>query len=264
MAEFAPHRVEIESAYHQILRHPREARPAAPASDGDDRVLHEPELGIMGVFDGISTDPYSDVAAELTMQHVRKNFEQGYTSASAPNPKAAAERLATLLTGANKAIHESDVRGRGHTTATVAQIAQREDATYLLLAHIGNSSAFHYNAARNHASKLTVDEGEGDRLDRFLGVDVVTNRMHTVLRCGAIALHEGDWVLLATDGVTNKYPASGFARRTIDPSDTGRLATIMLRDARLAGNATKAARLAVENARGDDDATALAIRVVGA
>jgi PPM family protein phosphatase len=238
----------------------------------EDAHFIDPEAGIFIVCDGMGGHAAGEVASNLAVKTIRKEWSADTTQKVAdgwlaqPTPDARKQLLATVQQGvlaAHDAIvaEASEDRGKqGMGTTVVAAIIVGGDVVF---AHCGDSRAYlvrdgitvqltedHTLLARLLAAGVEVDtDGDGGRFKSML-----TNALGIGQECKVstfvVPVADGDRFLLCSDGIT-EY---------VQENEIGEVLTTMPSPAR---SAQRLVELALARG-GGDNATALVVRVLEA
>lgn len=222
------------------------------------------EDGVFGIFDGaggVGEPGSGGRASRIAKESFSNSVKEGGVRSPAD--------LANYLTLASREIGK---RTEGITTATVAKIVKREDGhKYLYYASVGDSRLYVVHkddeTHESWAKQVTRDEGERNLIANWLGREdepvkydkhgrASVSIRENVTQVGWIRLHEGDKIVLCSDGITGDVN-----RRMEDGRNElmweGELASIVNR----AGHVQMAARALVEQARKKDDRSAIVVEV---
>ncbi|MGH9345724.1 MAG: protein phosphatase 2C domain-containing protein [Vicinamibacterales bacterium] len=126
-------------------------------TENEDRLLCDPERGIFAVIDGVGGHVAGEVAAQETLEAIRRSLQHEVGTA--------AERVAKAIWQANNAVYllaQSEPHLRGMTCVmTLAMVSGRE----LAIGHVGDTRL--YKLTRERCRKLTRDHSPvGEREDR--------------------------------------------------------------------------------------------------
>ena len=220
--------------------------------------------GVFGIFDGAG-----GVGEPGSGGRASRIAKESFANSVKENQVNSPADLAKYLTVASREIGK---RTEGITTATVAKIVEKEDGhKYLYYASVGDSRLYvvHKGDKQNKgwAQQVTRDEGERNLIANWLGREDEPVRLdrngrarvsarENVTQVGWIRLHEGDKIVLCSDGITgdvNRRMEDG--RNELMGADE--LASIVNQ----AGHVQSAARALVEQARKKDDRSAIVVEV---
>jgi serine/threonine protein phosphatase PrpC len=188
----------------------------------EDRYLHEEQLRIFGVADGVGGLPGGADAAQAAVEGIRSKLQH-------ERPRQASELVALVLQ-----VNDS-VRGLGDRINPGVGIATTLTfgvctATHLLLAHVGDSRCYRWR--RGRLEMLTEDhsvENEArHRRARGEPFEYAERYRHALTRCVGQPTHPevdvsehalaiGDLYLFATDGVTRMVGDREVARIVGEP-----------------------------------------------
>lgn len=206
------------------------------ASNEDD-FLVEPGFGLYAVADGMGGHAAGEVASRLAIESLKTYFRE--TGRPAGDPLLAAERLREAVAAANRSIWEAIVghderRGMGTTLAAVLAIGEQ-----WVVGHVGDSRVYLLRGGR--LARLTSDHSwvnEQVRLgfltdeaaQRHPMRNIVTralgSREDVAVDIALEPLHEGDVLLLCSDGLNTMVPDETIreilAEHAVDPGSACR------------------------------------------
>ncbi len=177
-----------------------------------DVALEDPDL--FAIADGMGGHAGGEVAARVAVDSLRAAFQRQPT----------VEGLRRAVAEANRAVwrqgqSESELRGMGTTLTATALVAEADGRQVIALANVGDSRAYVYSRDKDEVIQVTADHSLAEEkvrqgqlteaeaaihphrhiLTRALGVssdvDVDLWELH---------LHDGDRILLNSDGLTNE------------------------------------------------------------
>ena len=168
---------------------------------------------LLAVADGMGGHAAGEVASGLTTSIINERFRSGEFSA---DPRDGLEyALRTLLQDVNRLVHiasqDSDKRGMG-TTCTLAVIKDKR----LYYAHVGDSRAYLFR--NDELNQITDDHSWVEEMVRVGAISREAARAHpnrnmitraiglgadVVVDTGSCALHEGDLIILCSDGLNS-------------------------------------------------------------
>jgi PPM family protein phosphatase len=182
-----------------------------------DRLLEEPNL--FAVADGMGGHVGGEVAAQVAVDALRVSFAR----------QATVDGLRRAVGEANAAVwregqEQADLRGMGTTMTAVALVAGADGRDVIALANVGDSRAYVFSGGR--AVQVTSDHSLAEEkvrqgelteaeaavhphrhiLTRALGVSLDVDVDLWELR-----LHDGDRILLCSDGLTNEVGTEQIA-----------------------------------------------------
>ena len=182
-------------------------------SNNEDRLLVDLPRGLFVVADGMGGQDSGEVASGLAVEIIPKAVEKGL-SANQPADQA----LVNALAEANKVIIDAGIsQPAGRRMGTTAVCALRQNGT-VFVANMGDSRAYLIRAGQaeqltnDHTvaaalvacGALTAEEALtspfNNRLYKFLGSTESTDAAPEIK---PLTPQPGDWLLLATDGLTN-------------------------------------------------------------
>jgi PPM family protein phosphatase len=178
------------------------------------------------VADGMGGHPAGDVAAHVAVD-VATQKAKALAANQEHSPQAAGEGLVECIVAANRAIHDKmreDASLKGMGTTVVAMTITPPPTSLALIAHLGDSRAYHFHAGT--LSQLTRDHTlVGLLLERGL-IDESTARAYPdrhVLAKGlgmgcdmkpdltSTPINHGDVLLLCSDGLTKMLDDADIA-----------------------------------------------------
>ncbi len=196
-----------------------------------DRLLEEPNL--FAVADGMGGHVGGEVAAQVAVDALRVSFAR----------QATVDGLRRAVGDANAAVwregqEQADLRGMGTTMTAVALVAGADGRDVIALANVGDSRAYVFSGGR--AVQVTSDHSLAEEkvrqgelteaeaavhphrhiLTRALGVSLDVDVDLWELR-----LHDGDRILLCSDGLTNEVGTeqiAGTLASTAEPAEAAR------------------------------------------
>jgi serine/threonine protein phosphatase PrpC len=196
-----------------------------------DRLLEEPNL--FAVADGMGGHVGGEVAAQVAVDALRVSFAR----------QATVDGLRRAVGEANAAVwregqEQADLRGMGTTMTAVALVAGADGRDVIALANVGDSRAYVFSGGR--AVQVTSDHSLAEEkvrqgelteaeaavhphrhiLTRALGVSLDVDVDLWELR-----LHDGDRILLCSDGLTNEVGTeqiAGTLASTAEPAEAAR------------------------------------------
>lgn len=186
------------------------------------------EQQLFGVFDGVGGEK-GGRDASLTASGAIREVSSQYNLQTP-------EDLASALNYASRKISQLE---SGKSTGVLSRVVERDGRPTLIYATAGDSRLYIVNK-QGQAKLLTIDEGVGNRITNFLG-----NSGDTVSQFGEIPLHEGDKVVLCSDGITGDFAP--------DLMSEAKLGNIVHRSR----NASEAAKNLIIEASKKDDRTAI-------
>lgn len=176
----------------------------------EDRYFMDTDRGIFIICDGMGGHKGGDIASQLAVDTVRQNLLWSNLDDLVPGLRYAVEL-------ANKAIYDT---GRSDeslnemgTTLTAAIICDGE----LTVAHVGDTSLFHYNKKEGNR-KITRDHTLAQQMlsDRLIKPEDVQASVYNHVLTRAVGvekhvevdiyqqeIHAGDWILICSDGLTD-------------------------------------------------------------
>ncbi len=198
----------------------------------EDDFLVEPEVGLYAVADGMGGHAAGEVASRLAIQSLETYFRAAGRLGG--DPLLAAERLREAVLAANRGIWQAIVghderRGMGTTLAAVLAIGEQ-----WVVGHVGDSRVYLLRDGR--LARLTSDHSwvnEQVRLgfltdeaaQRHPMRNIVTralgSREDVAVDIALEPLHEGDVLLLCSDGLNTMVPDEGIreilSKHSLDP-----------------------------------------------
>lgn len=195
----------------------------------EDAIDWDDALGVAVVADGLGGHPAGDVASRLAVEailHAARSESAGDGWLTAGGDPASAIRLAHHTLRAHGARHSSTA-GMGTTLVVAARGPGR-----VVLAHVGDSRAYRFRAGRlealtrdHNAAQEAVAAGlmspaqarlspDRHHLTRAVGVDPEVQPERT-----ESDLTAGDWLLLASDGLTGEVDDAEIASTLAEASD---------------------------------------------
>lgn len=161
---------------------------------GQDAALVDRARNLYGVFDGVGSNMYSDIAARLAAV----TAQEFIAKSSAVTPEEVEESLAAALHEAHVTIAGwSQTAPAGTTTATLAQIVHENGNSYLAWASVGDTRLYLKTAGQLH--QITTDEGSGSTITNSLGRYSFYGGVH---ERGVIKLPDDYELVLCSDGIT--------------------------------------------------------------
>jgi serine/threonine protein phosphatase PrpC len=164
----------------------------------EDALLVEPEIGVYAVADGMGGHAAGDVASAVAIERLRDALRQDREAEPA-------QRLVDALRAAHEAVASEAAATAGQegmgTTAVVALLGK--DTAWV--GHVGDSRA--YLLTGEELRPVTGDHGAGGYLTQALGLERGISP-----DVAEVPLHEGDRLLLCTDGLTNMVDDAGIER----------------------------------------------------
>lgn len=191
------------------------------------------ETDLFAVADGMGGHVGGEVAARVAVDALREAFRQD----------SSVEGLRRAVAGANEAVwrrsqDQSGLRGMGTTLTATALVTEPDGRKVIALANVGDSRAYVYT--RGRAIQVTADHSlaeEKVRQGELTEAEAAIHpHRHILTRALGVAsdvdvdlwelhLHEGDRVLLCSDGLTNELDDEtiGEALGSVpDPTDAAR------------------------------------------
>lgn len=175
----------------------------------EDHYFIDTDKGIFLVCDGMGGHKGGDVASHMAVETVRQTLSWASTDDIIPNMLNAVQLANEAIYNkgqADESLHEMG------TTLTAAAIFDNE----MIIAHVGDSSLFHYRAGL--LKKITRDHTLAEQMlaDGLLKQEDVGSNVynHVLTRAVGVEDHveadiyhqeieKGDWILLSTDGLTD-------------------------------------------------------------
>lgn len=197
----------------------------------EDAIDWDDALGVAVVADGLGGHPAGDVASRLAAEavlHAARQHGRAGTWLGAGGDPVAAIHLAHHTLRAHGRRHPATA-GMGTTLVVAARAASRA-----VIAHVGDSRAYRFHAGtltrltRDHnaaqeavdAGLMTPDEArrspERHHLSQALGLDAAPRPERT-----ETPLPSGDWLLLASDGLTGEVDDTEIAALLAAATDAG-------------------------------------------
>jgi len=157
--------------------------------------------------------------------------------------------LADIMERMNDEVLNTPGIGQGCTTATVARVIQQGEHNELVFASVGDSRIYIVDKD-GKARQITRDEGFENKITNAIGFERSASNMSGVpnpvcRQYGAVPLHEGDRVMICSDGITGDKGTDLMSDREVGQ---------LVHDA---SNATDAARRLLTGARKRDDRSAI-------
>ena len=159
----------------------------------EDSYFCRPETQLYGVFDGAGGMAGGRLASQITA-NVLREYSDKYEMKSC-------SALAAALEDANRRVANDP--NAGASTAAVAAVYNRNGRMLLSYASVGDSRIYVVDAA-GKARLITEDEGIGRIITNAIG-HIKDNGEPTATQFGEIDLHEGDRVVICSDGITGDY-----------------------------------------------------------
>ena len=199
----------------------------------EDTLLVKSGQKLYGVFDGAGGEGDGRNASLTAANTVDALASQGHPLGSATN-------LARLLNAADATVGHNT---KGYSTATLAEVIDREDGRYLAYAQVGDSRL--YLVGRDGTVRqVTRDEGEGNQITNALGMSRnYGGNNNRVAQYGEIRVNDGDRMVICSDGITGDFGSDLMSDRE--------LGSVVQR----AGSPTLAANALAMRARKTDDRT---------
>ncbi|MGI9027912.1 MAG: protein phosphatase 2C domain-containing protein [Candidatus Saccharimonadales bacterium] len=170
---------------------------AEKALHGHDSMLHNDELKVYGVFDGVGRgggDPKA--ASQAAANGIEKAFAQHNGEFKTVSEAVDAMEIAFKAGRAEVAANGED----GKTTAAVVKIVSINGESYAILGNAGDGRIYYQPAGKDVVS-LTEDQGSGSTLFNSFGATSPSQPDDFV----AIKLEKGDRLMICTDGITGDY-----------------------------------------------------------
>ena len=202
----------------------------------EDSYFVRPDQQMYGVFDGAGGMQGGRVASQL-VENVVREFSDNYILESGAN-------LAYVLNVADERVSKDE--NAGASTAVLVKIIQHEGRTKLAYASVGDSRIYIVDK-NNNVRQITRDEGEGSFIWNAIGAkrDDLVQGGSCAEQYGEVELHQGDRVVLCSDGITGDYGSDLMSNRE--------LGFIMSRST----DALEASKNLIASARKNDDRTAI-------
>ena len=176
-------------------------------------------------------------AASRLVENVVREFSDNYILESGAN-------LAYVLNAADERVLNDE--NAGVSTAVLVKVVQHEGRTKLAYASVGDSRIYIVDK-NNNVQQITHDEGEGSVIWNAIGArreDLAQGASRTE-QYGEVELHQGDRIVLCSDGITGDYGSDLMSDRE--------LGFIMSRST----DALEASKNLIASARKNDDRTAI-------
>ena len=202
----------------------------------EDSYYVRPDQQMYGVFDGAGGMRGGRAASRL-VENVVREFSDNYILESGAN-------LAYVLNAADERVLNDE--NAGVSTAVLVKVVQHEGRTKLAYASVGDSRIYIVDK-NNNVRQITHDEGEGSVIWNAIGASregLVQGSSRTE-QYGEVELHQGDRVVLCSDGITGDYDSDIMSDRE--------LGFIMSRST----DALEASKNLIASARKNDDRTAI-------
>lgn len=202
----------------------------------EDSYFVRPDQQMYGVFDGAGGMRGGRAASRL-VENVVREFSDNYILESGAN-------LAYVLNAADERVLNDE--NAGVSTAVLVKVVQHEGRTKLAYASVGDSRIYIVDK-NNNVRQITHDEGEGSVIWNAVGASregLVQGSSRTE-QYGEVELHQGDRVVLCSDGITGDYDSDIMSDRE--------LGFIMSRST----DALEASKNLIASARKNDDRTAI-------
>lgn len=233
-----------QATSESILATERSVGWAELTKKGDDAALIDVSNQLYGVFDGIGSRENSAIAARITAVAIQEDMAAITTS----DPEEVRQALVAALNDAHFAItawqENAGQEISPGTTATVAQIIENPEGTFLAWASVGDSRLYIKNP-EGQLIQITADEGTGRVLSNSLGVG-----FRGVKQNGILQLTPGTDIILVTDGVTGDTDDQALSSEEF----LGALSPEAF------PSPSDAARALIQIARKPDDRTAIVVR----
>ncbi len=191
------------------------------------------ETGLFAVADGMGGHVGGEVAARVAVDSLRATFHRART----------VEGLRRAVAEANRAVwrqgqSESGLRGMGTTLTATALVEGPDGREVVALANVGDSRAYVYS--RGQVIQVTADHSlaeERVRQGQLTEAEAAVHpQRHVLTRALGVAsdvdvdlwelhLHDGDRILLCSDGLTNEVDDDRIGEilgTEPDPSDAAR------------------------------------------
>lgn len=213
---------------------------------GEDMKLVLADKAVFGVFDGAGGMGGGRDASRVATDVIEQAVDQ-----LGIDPKSG-EDLAKLLNYASRGVDKLNAKNGGHSASTgvLARIIERDDGQKsLAYASVGDSRIYVVDAG-GAATQITKDEGFENYITNCLGGSEKMGPWdERTKQFGEISLRDGDRIVLCSDGITGD--------RGSDLMGPEELAAYVHET----GNTAEAAEALVENARKNDDRTAIVVEV---
>ncbi len=200
-------------------------------NSNQDRFLEEPNL--FAVADGMGGHVGGEVAAQVAVDTLRVAFAR----------QATVDGLRRAVGEANTAVwregqEQADLRGMGTTMTAVALVAGADGRDVIALANVGDSRAYVFSGGR--AVQVTSDHSlaeekvrQGELTEAEAAVHPHRHILTRALGVSAdvdvdlweLRLHDGDRILLCSDGLTNEVGTeqiAGTLGSTPEPAEAAR------------------------------------------
>jgi PPM family protein phosphatase len=178
--------------------------PGRVRSLNEDVYLLRPEQGLFLVCDGMGGSPAGEVASEMAARSILANvnahadatisIDDGYRPHS--------RRLRRAVERSNQYIFESAQREPGRAGMGTTVVGAWIDGPHVSVAHVGDSRAYLWHRERleplTHDHSFRPGPGGAAMLVRALG-----RTLDVGVDLRELAVQQGDYVLLCSDGLTN-------------------------------------------------------------
>ena len=198
--------------------------PGRRRENNEDSFCTREDLGLFIVADGMGGHVAGEIASRLAVQEVERVVAATSCSATGGagavgGTGSAGDRLGTALVEANRLLAvriAEDAALQGMATTAVALLAEAGDAA---LAHVGDSRAYRWRAG--HLTQLTSDHSWVEEQVRAGLLTASAARRHpwrhvvtraisggadVEVEVSALALEQGDRILLCSDGLSTVVP----------------------------------------------------------
>ena len=194
----------------------------------EDAFLHSDQKGIYAVADGLGGLPHGSLASRMAVQF----FDAMIANVNACQSE---DELKTIVHTIHRNIIENGEKVAGENGIGTTLTAMRNVGNRLLLAHVGDSSAFLLNG--NGLCKVSKDHTmEQEILDKLKPGETIEEKNlpdyyhHTLTRClgqdtdfsvdsAEFPFNPGDRLLICSDGITNMIDDSELQRLCMASDD---------------------------------------------
>ncbi|HVA71507.1 MAG TPA: Stp1/IreP family PP2C-type Ser/Thr phosphatase [Candidatus Limnocylindrales bacterium] len=223
--------------------------------NNEDSFRAAPELNLFVLSDGMGGQASGEVASRLAAETIVAHSRDAETNPSLPltgesieGASDAANRLASAIRLANRAVHRAALKNASQLGmgATVVAVQFADDR--MIVAHVGDSRAYRlrngeleqltqdhsFIAEQVRLGMMTPEEGSQSKLQnvllRALGTDPQVD-----VDVNEELLIEGDTLLLCSDGLTHEVAGAQIAAVLCDADDAQEAADDLVRLANQAG-----------------------------
>lgn len=220
--------------------------------ENEDRLVVNEKAGVFAVFDGMGGGSGGALAADIAAEVVTCRFK-GHSRHEIDTPQEALDDLVIMMEDINSSILDDPNSDKAGTTATIARLIHGEDGTKSLAwVSVGDSRLYLSEGINSSPEQITTDETADDVPEDRLG-SMLTNCLgwgkgsfRGVEHAGIIKVASGNRIILCTDGITGDKGDELMFEAEIEELTRGL-------------GAAQAAKSLLENARKNDDRTAIVV-----